>query len=452
MSQSGFFANNDLARFRGLDQPASRAFLDPPVLSCSTWLSLFGYLFSLALTQTAYYRPFMSLRWAMLGMLAASSTADMILVSRYSKFRIWLDNGRVLIVYFFLTVGTVIYAENWMFSGMRWASHAVMLTVLMISLPQLLTIPQIQRLLSILKYLMGAMVIISWIFPVPEAVQTSGSLYQGAMGNANAMGHIAFMAALLFLHAFITAETPRIRYLSAAIMAIAMITIWKSGARSSMIAAITGILLLFYFYRKEMRGLVLIGTLLGTMGMVSLPRLPQQIFRFTHKSSIYGESQSLTPMQSRMPVWSAAYEGFKKRPLLGWGFGADSNISKKWEPRLTAVGTIGRDAVNDFLFMMEGCGIVGLGSYLLLIFLVLKQRPSRSQCIVLHRWSRDQAAGSVEFSSHHAHAVLFILPVCLLVLNQFDNSALSAGNLISATLWISAGCASALRHKIGSTA
>jgi len=50
---------------------------------------------------------------------------------------------------------------------------------------------------------------------------------------------------------------------------------------------------------------------------------------------------------------------------------------------------------------------------------------------------------------HHAHVTLFVLSLCLIILNQFDNTALSAGNLISATLWLATGCASTLRQEIG---
>ena len=175
----------------------------------------------------------------------------------------------------------------------------------------------------------------------------------------------------------------------------------------------------------------------------------QQIFRFAQKSDAYGQSESFNPMISRVPVWTAAYEGFKKRPLLGWGFGADSTVSKSWKIRLTSLGTVERDPVNDFLFMMEGCGVIGIGSYLFLIGLVLKQRPSRSQSAFLQNWMRDGTAASADLSLHHAHVVLFTIPVSLLVLNQFDNTALSAGNLISVILWLSAGCATALRCRIG---
>ena len=192
------------------------------------------------------------------------------------------------------------------------------------------------------------------------------------------------------------------------------------------------------------------GILLGGLAMVSFPTLPAQISHFVVKKYTTENrvSASLDALRSRRPIWSAAWEGFKERPLVGWGFGADRKMTQEWEIKLTAVGAVERDAVNDFLFMMEGCGIIGPCSYLLLIHIVLKQRPTRSQKSILQRFSRDREVNSGAMDLHHAHVVLFILPTCLLFLNQFDNSALSAGNLMSAITWLSSASAAILRHEM----
>ncbi len=437
----------DEALYSGMWAPTRTAVT--PALSILTWLSLIGYLIALALTQTIYGQPFMMARWIMLGIFAASSGADLILVAARGGYRRGIGNGRVLTVYLLATFGSVIYAENWTFSGMRWASHAAMLVVLVLTLPRIITLKQIRALLTILKYITFLLVVVSWLYPAPTTIMDTDTMYKGVMGNANAMGHIAFIASILFLQSTITSKTPKGRYFSAAFAVAAIATIWNSGARSSMIAFSMGVLLLLYYYRKEMKGVVLIGILLGCSVMVSFPQLPQGIVKFVHKTDDTTAVNALNTIQSRAPVWSASYEGFKKRPLFGWGFGADSTIRKNWDIKLTALGTVERDAVNDFLFMLEGCGIVGLGAYLLLIFIVLKERPTRLQYSLLKNFSHEQDGSSGMMALHHTHVMFFILPVCLLVLNQFDNSALSAGNLISVILWLCVGCAAMLRHKIG---
>ncbi len=423
---------------------ASRS-VHTPELSILTWLSLIGYLGTLALTQTIYSQPFMMARWVMLGIFAASSSADLILVAARGGFRAGIGNGQILAVYLLATFSSVIYAENWLFSGLRWASHAVMLVVFLLILPQIITLKQIQRLLSFVKYLMAFLVVVSWLFPAPESIVASDTLYKGIMGNANTMGHIAFITTFLFVQSFLTSKAPFARYLYGFFGLAAMMTVWKSGARSSMIALTLSLLLLLYYYRKETKGIVLIAMLLGSLAMVSLPQLPQEVFRFAQKST--DPNNPFDPTQSRVPVWSAAYEGFSKRPLLGWGFGADSNISKQWKIQITAVGTVERDAVNDFMFMMEGGGVVGLLAYLLLIWLVLRLRPNNLQRAILRNFSRTREDFGYT-ALHNDQVTLFILSICLVVLNQFDNSALSAGNLISVTLWLSTGCAGAIRYEI----
>jgi O-antigen ligase len=444
MNRTSVYLNKNWTGYRIFGGIASPNCANAPILSIVTRISLLGYLISLALTQTVYGWPFMPVRWAMLGLLAASSIADVILVSRHAEFRARSGNGLILTIYLLLTFGTVIYAENWMFSGTRWVSHAIMLVVFMISLPQLITLRQIRQMMVFLKYMMGFLVIISWILPTYD----NANQYQGAMGNANSMGDIAFISAFLFLQHYTTEKLPRVRNIAGIMALISVITIWKSGARSAMIAFAAGVILLCYYYRKNMKGTVLVGILAGSVAMVSFPQIPEQIFHFAQKTD-RNKKGSTSAMQSRIPVWTEAYQGFKARPLIGWGFGADSTIAKEWTFQFTSLGATERDVVNDFLFMMEGGGIVGLGSYVLLIMLVLKQRPNRSQRAILQTFSRDQVSRSRDMDLHHTHVGLYVLPVCLMVLFQVDNTALSAGNLISLTVWLCTGCAAVLRHEIG---
>jgi len=446
MSRSGAFANKNWTWFQSEKvRPSSLA--ETPVFSLATRLSFLGYLVSLALTQTVYGGPFMSVRWAMLAMLVASSTADIILVKNRGQFRIRPGNGQILTIYLLLTFGTVIYAENWMFSGMRWASHAIMIIVFMISLPQLVTLKQIQQAMAIFKYMMAFLVVISWVVPSLQTHYDTGDLYQGAMGNSNAMGAIAFITAFFFLQNYITEKVPRARYIAGALTVIAMMTVWKSGARSAMIALIAGVVFLCYYYRKSMNGSVLACILAGSITMVSFPEVPKQIFHFAQKADPNGSVSGA--MQSRIPVWTATYEGFRARPLVGWGFGADSNISRQWSVQLTSLGAAQRDEVNDVLFMLEGGGILGLISYLLSIWLVLKQCPNRLQRSLLQNFRREQEDEGTDMDLHHAHVAMYLLPVCLLILTQFDNTIFSAGNLISVTFWLCAGSAAVLRHEIG---
>jgi hypothetical protein len=420
-----------------------------PLISIPTWIALIVYLFTLAITQTVYADPFMNLRWVALGAVTASAFADWILVAKREGHRARGNSGQLLAIYLLATFGTIIYAESWVFSGMRWASHAAMLIVFVLILPQMMIPDQTRGILLMLKVVMCVLLSFSWLRPIIELIPDTGDLYHGAMGNANTMGHVAFIAALLFLQDALTAKVPWRRILSAAMMIAASLTVWQSGARSSIVALSIGVLLLFHYHRQETQRYVMIAILLGGLTMTAFPNLPEEITRFIVKSSDKASEESLNPMRSRIPSWTAAYNGFKERPLLGWGFGASSSMEKNVEITLTSNQIVNRDPVNDMMFMLEGCGIVGFAAYLLLIYIVFKQCPTKSQKSIMYKSRQGQQVNPRLLSLHHTHVVLYVLSICLILLNQLDNSALSAGNLISVTVWIGAGCATTLRHELG---
>ena len=420
-----------------------------PLISIPTWIALIAYLFTLAITQTVYAEPFMNLRWVALGAVTASATADWMLVGIRGRHRARGNNAQLLIIYLLATFGTVIYAHNWIFSGMRWASHAAMLAIFIILIPQIMIPGQTRHVLLMLKAAISILLIFSWLRPIIELVPDTGQHYHGAMGNSNAMGHVAFIAALLYLSSALSTKEFRNRLLSTIMTVAAILTVWKTGARSSIIALSIGVLLLFHFYRRETQRYLMIAILLGGALMTAFPNLPAEITRFIVKADSKPDISLSNPvLQSRIPTFTAAYNGFKERPLLGWGFGASSGTSQTAEVKLTSWGLANRDAVNDFMFMLEGCGIVGFLAYLLLIYIVFKQGPSKSQKSILFDYSQGKVKLSKAISLHQTHAVLYVLSVCLIVLNQFDNTALSAGNLICMTLWISVCSTITLRHEM----
>jgi hypothetical protein len=423
--------------------------MEIPLISIPTWIALIAYLFTLAITQTVYAEPFMNLRWVALGAVTASACADWILVSTRGGHRVRGNNGHLLTIYLLATFGTVIYAQNWVFSGMRWTSHAAMLVVFILFLPQIMIPGQTRQILLILKVAMSTLLIFSWLRPIMELIPDTGEHYHGAMGNSNTMGHIAFIAAVLYLSPALSAKELSTRLFSAAMMIAATLTVWQSGARSSIIALMIGILLLFYYYRRDAQRYLMIAVLLGGVTMIAFPTLPAEISRFIMKTDDKADLSLANPViRSRIPTFTAAYNGFRERPLLGWGFGASSQTSKDAEVKLTSWGIVNRDAVNDFMFMLEGCGILGFLAYLLLMYIVFKQAPSKSQRSILYDYFQGKVKYSKAISLHQTHALLYVLSVSLIILNQFDNTALSAGNLICMTLWVSVGCAITLHHEM----
>jgi O-antigen ligase len=176
--------------------------------------------------------------------------------------------------------------------------------------------------------------------------------------------------------------------------------------------------------------------------------MPKAIISVVLRGSTDTRTFSEQLFQTRTEVWSAAWEGFKKRPVFGWGFGADDTISRVWEPKFTAIGVITRDSINDTLIVLESTGVAGLIGYLLLVLLTIRQMPTRQERFLLRKiHAPPSVLREADFSAYHNHAITFIIAVTLLVTVQFDNTALSAGNFVSVTLWLCVALAGAIRNK-----
>jgi O-antigen ligase len=413
-------------------------------------ISFLFYLGTLAITQTVYGGRLMNLRWVTLSILLVVAGWYWLIMRPQRQSGLLLDKStRILLLYFLSTFFTVIFAENPLFSGSRWASHAMMLIIFLVFLRQNLTMGQIQKILVILKIIIGLLLVFSILNPAPQTIYDDFKVFRGAMANANTMGQIAAIGVVIYFHSFLIARNKRIRYLEAVLACGAIGIVWWTGSRSAMISLMTGIALIFYFYRQRVHRKVFWGIFLFCLVIITFPTLPGEVKRFVSKTGDVPTIFSRGVItKSRSDVWSAAWKGFGDRPVLGWGFGADSSIPKDWTLRLTALGIVERDAVNDFLFMLEGCGVVGFGAYLLLVYIVWRQKPTRRQVSILRltNYSRLNLKGNY-FTMNHAYAIMFTLAVSLLVLVQFDNTALSAGNFISVILWLSVGAAGALRKE-----
>jgi O-antigen ligase len=405
------------------------------------FVSLVAYVSTLAIIQTVYGGRFMSFRWVVLIALLVTSGIYWVAIRVREGRGSSLDQtSNILLVYLVATVLSVMAGENPLFSGFRWASHAMMLVIFLIFLRQNITLLQPQKILFILKIIVGILLFISVVKPGSQTIYDDLRVFRGAMGNANTMGQIAAIGTLLYFHSYLNQRKKWIHYLQAGLACGAVVIVWKSGSRSALITLLSGIGMLTFFYRAIMKGKTFWAILLICIIAFIFPELPRQAERFIGKSQDMSTVLSERMTISRESVWKAAWDGFKKRPIFGWGFGADSGITRKRNFGLTALGMVERDPVNDFLFMLEGCGIIGFGAYFLLIYIALKQMPTGLEAFNLKK-------GNNALSMHHAHAIFFSIAVSLLVLVQFDNTALSAGSFIPVILWLSVGAAGALRRE-----
>ncbi len=415
-------------------------------MSKAVVLSLYGYLGALAVAQTVYGSHFMSARWLTLGLLVIASGFHW-LSKTLSVFERSRDKSNLIaLIYFAMTFLTVAGAENPLFSGMKWISHILMLLVFVVFLRQSLKGNQVNLVLFFLKGIIFTLLLASWVEPESLVSSLDLQLYRGAFGSPNSMGQVAAIGALLFIHGALTGKIQWLRYFEASVAVLALWLTWSSGARSAMIVFLTGIVLMNYFYRARLGKKTIGITLLMAFLMVAMPDLPKNARVVLLRGERTSESFSEQIFKTRKDVWSAAWEGFQDRPFLGWGFGADDTISREWNVQFTALGTVSRDNVNDTMIVLESTGVVGLMAYLLLILVALKQIPTLNQRLMLYQPSFS-IHSKIDLSLYHTHAITYILAVSLIVMVQFDNTVLSAGNFVSVLLWLCVALSGAIRRE-----
>ena len=415
-----------------------------------TVLSLFGYIASLAVSLTWYGADLMNFRWLTLFIVVITSASYWTL-ARQGKLSRWEKRDNILVLtYLILTFTTVIAAENLLFSGLRWASHGLMIITLLILLKNSLTAERTVDILLFVKAVIAALLLVSWLKPLsPLAILGGGvEAYKGTFGSSNALGQVAAVGAILYLHGVFTDKAKWMCMSQGGMLGLAVWLMWLTGSRSALVAFLTGLTMMYYFYPKLVRGKVVVVVLLAALLMMAFPWVPGKIQQTVLRSSEPVHSLSEQLLRTRKSVWASAWSGFQRRPLFGWGFGATSDIPKEWTVELKALGTVTRDAVNDTLFALEGTGVVGLGAYALLVIFALRQIPTRRERHLLGRIYSRSRLKSFDLSVYHLHAITFIVAASLLLMVQFDNTALSAGNFVSVTLWLCVTLAGTVRSKV----
>lgn len=433
-----------------------------------------GFLFYLAtvtITQTAHGGNFMSLRWIGLAGLAGASAVYWLL--GFIPRRDALGNvgpGFMFWIYLLGTLASIVVAQNMIFSGLKWVSQATLLITFMFLLRGTFHSGTAGQMIWIIKGITIFLLGLSFFYPAPATVYDN-PYYRGAMGDSNSLGHIAMLCALLYFHGSIISFKAHWKLLQFGIALVATGIMVSSWARSSMVGFLVGLALLSHFYGLTRSLLAKSAALLLICFLLASPIMQSGILDFLAKDretqepeqsskvlavikgDMFKKSPSFeTVIRNRSSLWLEAWKGFKKRPFLGWGFGATQDIPMRWAIRPTSIGLV-RDITNDILFILEGSGIIGFLGYFGLMILILKQSLGRQQIIRTRRNSKERLMkGEAPILSRpqardHQHAILYIISISLFALFQTDGSAFSAGSLISAIFWICAGAAGALRAE-----
>jgi O-Antigen ligase len=336
----------------------------------------------------------------------------------------------------------VINADYPLFSSYRWVAHAMIVVPALVFLPRIVRMTDISKLLLALKVIVAVILIVSYFWPAKLNVLDVAYQYRGIFGNANALGHMSAVGCLLFMHGFITQRGSRWGQIQAVMAALAALLLIQSGARGSLVAFLGGFLVFYWFYKSHLTRYAVLGIIGVAVVLVVSPDIPKDIesFIIKHESAANQVSSMLEKVTiSRQALLEDYWEGFTERPLLGWGFGLDKNSNlSNWSGEWSSVSVIGRDPVNDIVYTLESGGIVGLFVYVYILALILKVRIPRTLRLKLDATLR-QRGYELPASAYDAQTAFYCLTILLIVLFEFDNTALAAGNFFSALLWVSLG-------------
>lgn len=400
------------------------------------------YLFALMATQTIYGAAFFGVRWFALAGFAVLSALEWLsspvrnVVTTMIQWR--------LSIYLVAWSLTVAMSDFQVFSLYRLLAHIMLLVPALLFLPSVFRLKQYTHLLRGLKLIVGIALLLCVAGLESSQGASPHGWYEGAFGNANALGHSAAIGIVLFTHSFINARPGPIKLSFAILIGLAVYLLLASFARSSFIAAFVGLGVLCYYYLPSLSRYVAGLFAVGIFSLMLFPGFSDAISgRILKHGGISATSSAFQQIiYSREVAFNAHIDGFLSRPWTGWGFGVDADTDLTgWQGEFSSVGFVGRDPVNDTLFTLESGGVVGFAAYLWILLLFRRAFPSRSAVNYhfhpKHRYSLDAELLNLQIAYLAAG-------LALVVLFQFDNTALAAGNLLAALLWIFLGAALAI--------
>ena len=209
--------------------------------------------------------------------------------------------------------------------------------------------------------------------------QLSGrfAIHQGGMRVDATLGNATYLAVYLLFHLFLLIwfflknehVWWRAGYAAAFLLELAIL--YATATRGAILGLLGGLavlaVLLAFFRGGAMRRAALVG--LGVLVAVPIIFFFVRNAAFVQKNDVLVRFAAISPSepttQARFTIWRMAIEGWKERPILGWG---QENFlyvfSKYYDPSLWRQEPWFDRAHNVFLDWLIAGGVLGLGAYL----------------------------------------------------------------------------------------
>ena len=233
-------------------------------------------------------------------------------------------------------------------------------------------------------------ILVSFLVGVYALFQMAGAfdIHQGATRVDATFGNSAYLAVYMLFHIFLTlfmmlrekghtiggmiAEKASI-WIYTPLILLDVLVLYHTATRGAILGLIGGMMLtalLVAIFEKERIKLrkTAIGLLVAIVLLIG-GFFAAKDMQFVKNSQVLSRFSSISltesTTKSRFMVWHMAYEGFKERPILGWGQeNFNFAFNKYYDPRMYAQEPWFDRAHNAFFDWLIAGGILGLLAYL----------------------------------------------------------------------------------------
>lgn len=228
-----------------------------------------------------------------------------------------------------------------------------------------------------LQVSVGASVIVSYYGLLQFFGQAS--VNQGGVRLDSFLGNATYLAAYLLFNVFFALILMArekgwlMRSIYGAVIVLNMIVMYNTGTRGSVLGLIGGglvaALLIAIFEKSDRRRRAVAASFVGVIVVVVGGFLLVKNSDFVQKSPVLSRFASISlyevKTQARAYIWPMAIEGFKEKPILGWGQENFNYIfNANYDPRMYGQEQWFDRAHNVLLDWLVASGILGLMAYL----------------------------------------------------------------------------------------
>ena len=238
---------------------------------------------------------------------------------------------------------------------------------------------------SIIASFLEALYAFGQIFGV--FTSSGGTRFDGTIGNASFLAGYMLINGFFALWLFLEKKSAGWRSFYGVVVLLNLIIMYETQTRGAAVAFVLGVFVLFLFFvfarKKDLAQLpfnnpqrfkkyalavfaaiFLLGGLIWFGRDLSFVKNNPTLYRVTHISITEATAQT------RLLAWKMSWQGFKERPIFGWG---PENyyvvFNKYYNPHLYPVESWFDRAHNAYLDILVNTGIIGFAAYLAIVFL-----------------------------------------------------------------------------------